>query len=446
MNDRKYTAWLAVKATLSVYNTPSALAVFDDVVSRKRIMRMAVCVYNALPFYALKALLLLLYGLYSFLSLRMRRRAGRENSPCIAIVSGFGSEQKAIDRVLGIISQKEAVHIGRSVKNVFSVCSLRSIPLFLACLPRLFKIARKLSMRGPMMPCLLSTGALCSYLRLQDMLAREKENLKAVLTGSNYQPVPLSLMAAAHKNGLKVIYTNHSFSRAAAVYKPPLYADYSILTGRAKLDEFAREGQTPKPCILKGLGFESKPMRLGQLQAGRESLNIGIFLTAKSELEEIRKLFSWCLQHLPVARLSLRPHPVDLVNQDFSVLKETFPGLVIDNKLPVQEDAENCDLVFCGNSNSALEIICIGTPAVYAGDLDRYDYDTCGFVSGDVLPDFYEIKDALSGKLCVFYDRPDFVEKVRYYNDAYLRTEADRKQVDDKIRHDIDALLLTEIS
>lgn len=440
MSEPEYTAWLAFKATFKIYNTPSALAVFEDVAARKTAMRAAVSIYRALPFHALKALPLLLYGLYAFLSLRIGSANDRMNKPGIAVVSGFGSEQKAIDRALELFPQAHVISIGKSIKNIFFPASIGALPLFLACFPGLFRIARTASKRAPMMPALLAVGALCSYLRLQDMLGRS-EDIKGVLTGSNYQPMSLAFMAAAHKFNMKVFYTNHSFTRAGAKYKPPLYADYSILTGKAKLDEFVRKGQTPKPYILKGLGFDSRPMRLDKLKAAGEKQRIGIFLTAKSELEEIRKLFLWCREHLAVAHFSLRPHPVDLVNQDFSPLKGIFPNLEIDNSMPVQDDAARCDLVFCGNSNAALEVVCIGTPAVYAGNLDRYDYDTCGFVRGGVIPDFENVKDSILDKLCAFYKRHDYVDHVRYFNDAYLRDDAHKENVDQQIAETVSRML-----
>ena len=102
-------------------------------------------------------------------------------------------------------------------------------------------------------------SALAFYIRFLEVFA-DRPGLTAALVASNYSPEAVGLATAAHRQGRRVIYTNHAAVPANAALVPPVLADCAIFYGEAVRRTYERRSRCTADVACIGQPWTSRPM------------------------------------------------------------------------------------------------------------------------------------------------------------------------------------------
>ncbi len=393
------------------------LSVFDDVVRKNFYIRFFYALYAKCPGF-LKTTLLIIYGLKCYLSVNWS--PGPEGE--IAFFASYPNERVALGHLRRNLPELPAAELTISRRNCLGWDALRALPAFLACMARLWPLAARLTRRLHFMPACRVFSTTAFYLRFGRLLKQRRA--QAVFIASHYSPECLALAAAAHRQGRKVLFVNHANATGDKVYAPPLYCDLAALTGQGVLDAYTQNGGRPVNAVFIPPASPQAPMRNHFNPEG--GLSVGIFLTALTDMARLEALVAQLLASPRVARVLIRPHPVKLIKEDLSGLctpdgrvQETAGTLLIDN-------VRLCDLAICGNSTVTIEVLRGGLPVFYDAALDACGHDLNGHLRRNLVPPLPELLDeAALQAVEAFYDDPDWLGRMRYFDASYRGDEAE---------------------
>ena len=390
-------------------------AVFADVVRRSVAIRSAYRLYDRVPAF-IKPYLLLLYGLKCFLSVNWRA-AGPSDIVCLAAMP---NERTALGHVRRHIRGLRLGDISLAKANALRLQSLAALPRFLACARRLHRIARRLSRRYPFMPACRVFSTAAYYTRFRPLLDRCEA--RAVFIANHYSPECLALAAAAHRCGRKVLFTNHANATWRQGYLPPLYSDLAAVTSRAVLATYQKNSTAEIAAVFLSHASCQDPLR-SAVPLGR-TITVGVFLTALTNMERLQALLGLLAAQQRVERVLIRPHPVQLVNEDISHLCRPDGRIEDTGDTPLAENIGLCDLASCGNSTVTIELLRGGVPVFYDAQLDGLSFDYNGYLKGGLVPALPDAFDtAALQSLRGFYGAPDWVEAMRYFDAGYQQDE-----------------------
>ncbi|WP_193370394.1 hypothetical protein [Pelagibius marinus] len=393
------------------------LSVFDDVVRKNFYIRFFYALYEKSPGF-LKTTLLIIYGLKCYLSVNWASRAEGE----IAFFASYPNERVALDHLRRNLPELSAAELTISRRNCLGWPALAALPAFLACVARLWPLAARLSRRLHFMPACRVFSTTAFYLRFGRLLKQRRA--QAVFIANHYSPECLALAAAAHRQGGKVLFVNHANATGNKVYAPPLHCDLAALTGQGVLDAYMENGRPPVNAVFIPPTSPQAQMRSHFNPEG--GLSVGIFLTALTDMARLEALVAQLLESPRVARVLIRPHPVKVINEDLSGLctadgrvQETGGSLLID-------DVRLCDLAICGNSTATIEVLRGGLPVFYDAALDSCGHDLNGHLHRKLVPPLPErLDEAALEAVAAFYDDPDWLGRMRYFDASYRGDEAE---------------------
>ena len=146
---------------------------------------------------------------------------------------------------------------------------------------------------------------------------------------------------------------------------------------------------------------------------------IGIFLIAGTRVDVLQSLVATIRLGLPEARIIIRQHPVTLLQTNIAAtgIKDPLTELTIG--LPLDTEIAACDLVICGNSGVALNVVSGGRPVAYLASLDGAGFDTNGFVQSRLIHAMPWWTDDLYDRLRAFYQAPGWPAIMQTYDAAY---------------------------
>lgn len=399
--------------------SPLRQQAFQEIARRHRLIGIAYAAYRFTRRTPIAPLLLLAYGVKCYLTLGKPLNAGAT----VATLATYANERHAIAGVEASAPDIRFTPLPLSRTNLLTWQSWSGLLRELPRLRSLWRIARHTARRHDFMPACRIFSTVTYYLRARRVLSREPA-LRAVLTASNYSPEAVALMAAAMKEGRKVLYTNHANVPPHVASLLPLYADLAILTGQAMLDMHCRARPVNARVAYKGLSGASQKLRLDRLTAG--GMRIGIFLTSMTSMRALADCLETLHRDFAPASLRVRPHPNPLIGMEGTLPPPAaaLPGLAISLSAPLAEDIARCDLVICGNSGVVLEILKAGVPAVYLSGLDAVGEDYNGFIEQRLIPRIASA-DALDiEEVKRFFEAPEWPERMRYYDAGYGGEEA----------------------
>lgn len=393
------------------------LSVFADVLRKNFYVRFFYALYAKCPGF-LKTTLLIIYGLKSYLSVNWG--PGPEGE--IAFFASYPNERVALGHLRRNLPDLSDAELTISRRNCLSWDALWALPAFLACVIRLWPLAARLARRLHFMPACRVFSTTAFYLRFGRLLKQRRA--QAVFIASHYSPECLALAAAAHRQGKKVLFVNHANATGDKVYAPPLHCDLAALTGQGMLDAYTQNGGRPVNAVFVPPASPQAPMRNHFNPEG--GLSVGIFLTALTDMARLEALVAQLLENPRVARVLIRPHPVKLIKEDLSGLctpdgrvQETAGTLLIDN-------VSLCDLAICGNSTVTIEVLRGGLPVFYDAALDACGHDLNGHLRRNLVPPLPERLDEAALEAAeAFYDDPEWLGRMRYFDASYRGDEAE---------------------
>jgi len=335
-----------------------------------------------------------------------------ERSEAIAIAN-FDNERHTVDRLAAMVPGKRILRLSLERSNLFHKSQLKNAASLMRAAPRIWPYLSRLAKSHSFMPAARIASGLAYYIRFSQYFA-QYPRLKAAVVASNYSPEALGLAAAAHQAGRKVVYINHAPVPANGALVPPVLADCAVFYGHAIQQTYQRHSHCHAEVALIGQPGTARPM---EWRANIQK--VGIFLTALTRPDTVAALVSAISANNSQPQILIRNHPVGLLKSDFSDLLMQHQNLEITIGNPLDDEIAACDLIFCGNSGVAMNILRGGRPVAYLDSLDGLNFDYNGFVEQKLVYAAEGWADDLYFKLQTFYASAAWRSVMQNYDASY---------------------------
>ena len=167
--------------------------------------------------------------------------------------------------------------------------------------------------------------------------------------------------------------------------------------------------------VIKSRQRDFRPMRASMRS---EALTVGLFLSKDPVEEQIVRCLRTLLSNPRVARIIVRPHPVNLWSGlAAAVTSLDDPRLAVLSSGLLEDDLRHCDLVIGGNSTVLLDAVISGRPACYVRGFDHGPYDVQGFVRDTLIYEWTVECPIDVPAIERFYQRPAWSAALRRYAD-----------------------------
>ncbi len=397
-------------------------AVYEEIKNKNAIYRLVDTLYLMAGTRALQPIALLLYMIKCAISLGP---IGREEAEAVSI-SNFDNEHKTVARVTALVPEVPIMRATVERKHIFRLGQVVVALKMLGSVLRVWSFLRVLAQTHSFMPAARIASALAYYMRFTWLFAKRPE-LKAAIIASNYSPEAVGMAAAAHRMGRRVVYSNHAPVPANGAVVPPVYSDCALFYGEKTTQTYENRSACTAEVAYLGQPGKTRPM-----EWENEVKTVGIFLTSGTKIDVLRSLIATIRVDLPAARILIRQHPVLLLKTDFSglALDDANVELTIGN--PLDDEIAACDLVICGNSGVAMNVLSGGRPVAYLSSLDGIKFDAIGFVESRLVYSMPWWSEDIYNRLKAFYQNPGWQEVMQSYDASYgaditaLKREATR--------------------
>lgn len=413
----RYDLATAIRIIRRVETSPGREAVFAEIKRKNRIYRFVDRFYSWGGASSLKPLVLLAYMLKCALSPGPFLK-GRSQALAIA---NFPNERHTIERLTALLPGVRVRVLSLRRRHLIGRGQLRTALRLLLAAPRLWPFLARLARSHGFMPSARIASGIAFYLAFSRRIA-ERPWMSATIVASNYSPEALGLAAAAHAAGRRVIYANHAPVPANSQFVPPVLADCAVFYGDQTLKTYWRRSHCSAEVALIGQAGTARP-----LEWTGEIRQVGIFLTALTRSEAVEDLVSAIAAGCPGVPILVRNHPVALLKSDFSAVASRFANVEVTIGNPLEDEVTACDLIFCGNSGVAMNILRGGRPVAYLPALDALDYDYNGFIESGLVCEVSGWSADLYNRLRSFYTNPAWQGVMQGYDASY---GADRERVE----------------
>ncbi len=383
--------------------------VFEEIKKKNALYRLVDTIYTKSGAHFFQPLFLLIYMIKCVVSLGPSKVGDAE----ALAISNFDNEHKTIDRVAALAPDVRLVRLTVARSHVFSLAGLKSALRMIGSAGRLWSFLRLLTRAHSFMPAARIASALAFYIRCSQFFV-ESKGLKAAIVASNYSPEAVGMAAAAHRHGRRVVYSNHAPVPANGTIVPPVLSDCALFYGSETTQTYERRARCTAEVGLIGQPGTSRAMEW------LESIEtIGIFLTSGTKVDVLKSLVATIRVDLPKARIIIRQHPVTLLKTDFADIgvDDPYTKLTIGN--PLDEEITACDLVICGNSGVALNVLSGGRPVAYLSSLDGIKFDANGFVESRLVLSVPWWTEDMYDRLKGFYQTPGWQSVMQTYDASY---------------------------
>ncbi|EAQ29448.1 hypothetical protein NAP1_01710 [Erythrobacter sp. NAP1] len=405
----RYDLATALGVVREMETTASRSAVYEEIKAKNLIYRLVDKLYRMAGTQILQPLILFAYMLKCVVSLG----PFDDESAEAAAISNFPNEHKTIARITALVPDVAIERITVARGHIVSFSQIREALFMIAALPRLWSFLKVLVRRHSFMPSARIASALAFYMRFSRHFAARPQ-LKSAIVASNYSPEAVGMSAAAHQHGRRVIYSNHAPVPANGAVVPPVLADCAIFYG----NKITQTYQSRSRCIAD-IGLIGQPGTAGEMQWREKVETVGIFLTAGTKADALQSLIATIRVDLPTARIIVRQHPVTLLKTDFSLIgiDDPLTQLTIGN--PLDDEIAACDMVICGNSGVAMNVLSGGRPVAYLSSLDGFQFDANGFVASRLVISVPWWTDDIYDRLKGFYNAPGWRGVMQSYDASY---------------------------
>ncbi len=403
----RYDLATALRIVRRIETSATRGAVFAEIKNKNRLYRLVDGLYAKAGARTMQPLVLLAYMLKCVLSVGP---FDAKDAQAVSI-SNFGNEAHAIDRIAALLPGTRLLRLSLTRGHAFGPGQLRAAWRLLGSAPRIWRFLSSLARSHSFMPSARIASALAFYMRFAQLL-EDHPALTGAIVASNYSPEATGLAAAAHQMGRQVVYVNHAPVPANGASVPPVLADCAVFYGDAVRETYVRRSRCNAEVVLIGQPGTARPM-----EWRHKVRTVGIFLTALTRGDVVSSLVSTIRANSPGARILIRNHPVALLKTDFSNLVGADVEVTIGN--PLDDEILACDLVVCGNSGVAMNVLSGGRPVAYVDTLDGLSFDYNGFVESGLICHVKAWSKDTYASLKDFYDRPEWRDVMRRYDASY---------------------------
>ncbi|WP_152434047.1 hypothetical protein [Erythrobacter sp. THAF29] len=384
-------------------------AVYEEIKKKNAVYRIVDRLYAQAGTRFFQPLVLLLYMVKCAISIGPW---GQEDAEAVAI-SNFDNEHRTVARVTALIPGVPVLRLTVERKHIFSARQIKVALRMLLSARRIWPFLRILVRKHSFMPSARIASALAFYMRFSWLLA-ERKAINAAIVASNYSPEAVGMAAAAHRMGRRVIYSNHAPVPANGTVVPPVYADCALFYGEKSKNTYEDRSACTAEVTYIGQPGKSQPMRWKDTVA-----TVGIFLTSGTKVDVLRSLIATIRVDLPEAKILIRQHPVLLLKTDFSGLDLDDDNVELTIGNPLDDEIAECDLVICGNSGVAMNVLSGGRPVAYLSSLDGIHFDANGFVASRLVHAMPWWSEDIYDRLKAFYQTPGWHGVMQSYDASY---------------------------
>ncbi|MAY19839.1 MAG: hypothetical protein CL955_04405 [Erythrobacteraceae bacterium] len=424
----RYDLAAALMIVREMETSPGRAAVYEEIKAKNAIYRLVDRLYIFAGKPVFQPLILFLYMIKCVVSLGPTKDEGSE----AVSIANFPNEHKTIDRIAALVPDMKLHRIAAARKHLANPANLAAALTMLKAAPRLWSFLRVMVRRHSFMPSARIASALAFYIRFSQLFANNPA-LQAAIVASNYSPESVGMAAAAHRHGRRVVYSNHAPVPANGQVVPPVLADCALFYG----EETTRTYQRRARCTAE-VGLIGQPGTARRMEFHDEVRTVGIFLTSGTKADVLQSLIATIRVDLPEARIIVRQHPVLLLKTDFSSIGVDDPNTELTIGNPLDDEIAACDMVICGNSGVAMNVLSGGRPVAYLSSLDGIKFDANGFVASRLVLSVPWWTDDIYDRLRGFYQAPGWSGVMRSYDASY---EADI----DRMKRDAAAVLLRHL-
>ena len=406
---RRYTLATALLIVRRMETTATRGAVFAEIKDKNRVYRLIDGLYERAGSRLLQPLALFAYMIKCLVSLGP---FDATNTEAVSIAS-FPNEHKTIKRIAALVPHIGLLRVSSAYRHMAKPSNILIALRLMAAMPRLWPVLRRLANSYSFMPAARIASALAFYIRFVWLLKAEPA-LKAAIVTSNYSPDAVGLAAAAHKLGRRVVYANHAPVPVNGAFVPPVLADCGLFYG----DTITRSYKALSECHAE-VGLIGQPIPARSMEWRDQIETVGIFLTAGTRMDVLRSLVATIRLSHPGARVLIRQHPVALLKTNFAELEVDDANVALTIGNPLEEEIAACDLVVCGNSGVALNVLSAGRPVAYLSSLDSVPFDYNGFVASRLVYSMPWWSDDLYQRLQSFYQTPGWRDVMQSYDASF---------------------------
>ncbi|BDI60606.1 hypothetical protein [Qipengyuania nanhaisediminis] len=404
-----YDLATAIRVVQEMETSHGRAAVYEEIKAKNRVYAFVDRLYILAGARLFQPLILFAYMIKCVVSLGPFARDGAK----AVAIANFPNEHKTIERLAALVPGVAINRMSIARSHIFAPGQLAGMLAMLKAAPRIWSFLRVLVRRHSFMPAARIASTLAFYMRFARMFA-ESPALKAALVASNYSPEAVGMAAAAHRHGRRVIYSNHAPVPANGTVVPPVLADCAMFHGEETLQTYRRRSR----CGAE-VGYIGQPGTARAME-WRDTLDtIGIFLTSGTKADVLQSLIASIRLDLPAARIIVRQHPVTLLKTDFAGIGVDDPLTELTIGNPLDDEIAACDMVVCGNSGVAMNVLSGGRPVAYLSSLDGIKFDANGFVASRLVLSVPWWTDDIYDRLKGFYQAPGWRGVMRSYDASY---------------------------
>jgi hypothetical protein len=415
----RYNLLSAMLIVRQLENLETRHAVFLEIKQKNKVINAVDRIYSMTNSGVIRRLLIIVYMLKCIVALDTKTS---DTSRAVAIAN-FGNEIKTIKRLSKLLPELDISLLTMARKNAFSRGQFREVGRMIMATPRIWRMLGKIVRTNSFMPACRIASVLPYYMRLGRMLD-DNPAFSAAIVASNYSPESSALAAAAHNRNRKVIYANHAQIPCKNPFLAPVFADCSVFYGTIVRETYERLSRCHTHATYIGQPENSLGMQLTDTAD-----TIGIFLTALTRKDSLEKLVQQIRQANAATHILIRQHPVSLLETDLSDLVENYDNLQVTIGSPLGDEIAQCDLIICGNSGVALNILGGGRPVAYLSALDDLPFDYMGFVENGLVPTINKWDKDSYASLQSFFGDPNWANIMTNYDASYGRDVQALEQV-----------------
>ena len=404
-----YDLATALRIVRKMETSSGRAAVYEEIKKKNALYRLVDFAYTLAGKRAFQPFLLWIYMFKCILSVGPFRGGDGE----AVALSNFPNEEHTIERIVSLVPDAKVLRLSIWRRHAFGIGQLRALVGMICACSRVLPFLGSLTRSYSFMPAARIASALAFYMRFT-RLFHDQPRLKAAIIASNYSPEAVGLAAAAHRFGRKVVYSNHAPVPANGPVVPPVYADLAIFYGEETLQTYTR-----RSACTADVAFFGQPGGSQMIEWRNELRKVGIFLTCGTRVSTVSRLILAIRSSHPDVQVLVRDHPVTLLRNDLSefVVDDTNVELTIGN--PLEEEIAACDMVICGNSGVALNVLRAGRPVAYLADLDGILFDSNGFIQNGLVLHVPDWTGDTYARLKAFYDAPTWLAIMQFYDASY---------------------------
>ena len=340
----------------------------------------------------------------------------------IVWVARLDNERRAIEKILPLFPElinSEIILRRPPERQSISALPRRIFPLR----RRIFKLVKLLLRREYEFFKILRVVEMIGYYAGFTKIF-EKTNFSLAVVSSHSNPHGIAFNLAARRFRIPVMLVTHGMP-----VKPvaKLEYDLAVVHCEAARQIYAEAECRFKEVLIHGRKQDFRPM---PKTLPNKNLTVGIFLCKDVNETRLIEVIERLLNDRRIARIFIRPHPKNLfVKLDEWLASIASPHVERSINKTIFEDLFEADIVLGGNSSVLIEAVTAGRPAYFVENLDYGSKDLHQLIARKLVCELSETTELDFDALLNFYQRPDWINILRFFADIDYDESFVNKQI-----------------